>query len=1438
MSCFRQSAPTALAAALMGALLATLPAAAQDLVLQAELTGAPGDTTAPGDQLGAGVALDGDLLVATAPGHDLDGADVGAAFVYRKAGGEWLHEATLVPSDRNGDSTRLRTVGAAGDTVVACSTDAVSGGVPTAGSCWVFERVGTTWTETARIEPPVPAVLLNFGFSVALADDIVAIGAPGDQVAGIDSGAVFVFRRIGSVWSLEQKLVASDGSARDGFGWSVDLAPSGNLAIGAPRRNLGGDQPGAAYVFGRSGGSWSELTSVVPPGALDEAAAGTAVVFADDATLVVGSPQWDGSGTDVGRVDVFHDDGGTWSHLETLTAASPPDRAWLGATLAAAPSLITAGSPGIFDGSSFAGSVESFVLNGATWQTAGAVSPGSVVAGSRFGAAVALEENGTTLVASAPSDDLDGTLAGGVFLFSSPSPGSWDEVRRIRPTSTGAFDQLGTSVALDGDLALAGVPLDDIVGIADAGSAVVYRRIGSTWHVEQQLTASDASEDDAFGLSLDLDGDRAVVAAWKARGERGQAYVFDRDPADGRWSQVSRLQAADGSRGDEFGVSVGLDGDRVAVAARGGSVAYVFERDAGQWTETATLDPQQSPGAGPWLSGAAAVSGDRIAIGYPGDPDGGSVTVMLQQPDGSWAVESVLRESAAADGSFGFALHLDDDLLVVGSPDDNGTADSTGAVWVYRRSGSSWTLEQRLLDPDGGTGDRFGFAVTHDGSTLAAGALGADGDDGRILVFTSQGGTWDLVQSIGPPGNVAGGRLGGAISLSGATLLAGAPTRASVEGAPGAGGAFVYTRPEPPTASCSWSPTRPAAGAGVQFLDASTGSPDSWEWRFGDGATSDEMNPVHVYSEPGAYLVELTVRNALGESTANQVVDVGAGGEPRAGFSWSPAFPSPGDTVSFTDRSAGGLEAWSWNFGDGAASVQPSPNHVFAAPGEFEVELTVSGPGGTSTVTRTVEVTDVPTFTPDASIAAVAQVQGVGAFFTSRVNLLNTSDQAVDVDLVYTPRQDVGGPSHRTVVTLEARTQVELSDPLAVWFGFGDGESAVGALRFAAIGSPGAVLGQSVVIARNADGTEYGQFFPAVPADGVLTAGTTAFLASTVDAARTRVNLGVMATDDATVVRVAPEDPVGTGLSGSRVFSLDAGESAQLNDLDRRFSLGGVSDYVVRATVEAGEAIVYTSVLDGTATVPGTSDPTTILPVVGGADRVTLLELGPIVGFDEFSGSASITNLGGSDVQITATFFARGTPGAAATEDLTVPAGETLGFLDVVGDLFQLSGVGTVVLEGPPGARLTATGREFSILRGDGGQIVGTAGQLIPGMTDEALLRAGARYHLLGLRQIETGGGLERSHVAAFNPGSDPATVTLELYDGATGALEGTFDLRVRGTELVQRNNIIQVITGSADGRPKRIEAVSDRPVHLKAFRVNKDGDPITIDALAAPTPR
>ena len=148
-----------------------------------------------------------------------------------------------------------------------------------------------------------------------------------------------------------------------------------------------------------------------------------------------------------------------------------------------------------------------------------------------------------------------------------------------------------------------------------------------------------------------------------------------------------------------------------------------------------------------------------------------------------------------------------------------------------------------------------------------------------------------------------------------------------------------YKQSSTPNASFTFSPALPTVGQAVQFTDTSTGSPTSWSWNFGDGSTSTAENPSHTFASAGYYTVSLTVSNSSGSNSTSQTITVTTA--IMASFTFSPALPTVGQAVQFTDTSTGSPTSWSWNFGDGAISYIQNPSHAYARSGAFSVTLTI-----------------------------------------------------------------------------------------------------------------------------------------------------------------------------------------------------------------------------------------------------------------------------------------------------------------------------------------------------------------------------------------------------------------------------------------------------------------------------------------------------------------
>ncbi|MAB78478.1 MAG: hypothetical protein CMJ89_03900 [Planctomycetes bacterium] len=158
---------------------------------------------------------------------------------------------------------------------------------------------------------------------------------------------------------------------------------------------------------------------------------------------------------------------------------------------------------------------------------------------------------------------------------------------------------------------------------------------------------------------------------------------------------------------------------------------------------------------------------------------------------------------------------------------------------------------------------------------------------------------------------------------------------------------YISVTDSPPTGEFSGTPLSGVTPLKVFFSDGSTGVVTSWSWTFGDGGSSSEQNPCHIYATPGTYSVSLTVSNSGGSDTRTKLNYITVSqGPPTADFAGTPTSGATPLNTSFTDLSTGLTTSWFWDFGDLATSTLQNPSHTYSNPGAYHVSLTATGPGG------------------------------------------------------------------------------------------------------------------------------------------------------------------------------------------------------------------------------------------------------------------------------------------------------------------------------------------------------------------------------------------------------------------------------------------------------------------------------------------------------------
>ncbi len=325
------------------------------------------------------------------------------------------------------------------------------------------------------------------------------------------------------------------------------------------------------------------------------------------------------------------------------------------------------------------------------------------------------------------------------------------------------------------------------------------------WNQVAKVTAGDGASYDYMG-PLSLHMDTLVVGAHGVQDGRGAAYVYYRNQGGtDKWGQVKKVLAVDGAQSDDFGSALALNGDSLAVGARGKDsmtgAAYVHYRNQGgtdNWGHVKKVTASDAA-TGCEFGYAVALQGDTLVVGAPECSSGvGAAYVFYRNQDGTdnWGqVKKLTVAGGAMDDHLGYAVAINGDTVVVGAP---GYDSNTGVAYVfYRNQGGNdnWGQVKVLNITDSYAGDDIGGAVSVFGDTVIVGAAGADSEVGTAFAFyRNQGGNdnWGLVTQIWAADGAAGDCFGATVSLFGETLLVGTPGDDDYYS--GSGSAYILSR--------------------------------------------------------------------------------------------------------------------------------------------------------------------------------------------------------------------------------------------------------------------------------------------------------------------------------------------------------------------------------------------------------------------------------------------------------------------------------------------------------------------------------------------------------------------------------------------------------------------------------------------------------------------
>ena len=355
--------------------------------------------------------------------------------------------------------------------------------------------------------------------------------------------------------------------------------------------------------------------------------------------------------------------------------------------------------------------------------------------------------------------------------------GQWEQTRKLTAGDAAEMDYFGKSVSISGDIVVVGSECDDDAGICSGSAYVFDATTGVQLH---KLTAGDAAAYDYFGLRVSVSGNTIVVGAADdddAGTNSGAVYVFDATTG----VQLHKLTADDGAEFDWFGSFVSVSGNTIVIGAFGdddagsmsGSV-YVFDATTGQQLHKLTADDAAEDD---WFGFSGAISGDIIVVGSLNDDDAGgdSGSAYVFDATTGQQLHKLTAGDAEAGDRFGISVSVSGDTIVVGAYWDDDAGSKSGSAYLF--NATTGQQLHKLTADDAATDDLFGWAVSVSGNSIVVGApapydFDAGSWTGSAYVFDVNTGQ-QLCKLIADDA-ATDDRFGDSVSVSGDIIVVGA----------------------------------------------------------------------------------------------------------------------------------------------------------------------------------------------------------------------------------------------------------------------------------------------------------------------------------------------------------------------------------------------------------------------------------------------------------------------------------------------------------------------------------------------------------------------------------------------------------------------------------------------------------------------------------------
>jgi hypothetical protein len=717
----------------------------KDKTVWREISKIQPDDISAGDHFGASIAMDGEFAAVGAYGKD---SNTGAVYIFQNDGENWIQKAKLMAtdgmsSDYFGVSLSLRN----GFVIIGAYGRNISG--PNTGAAYIFQNDGDNWVQVAGLTAENGAAGDYFGGSVAIFGNYALVGAPGTDQSGEDSGKVYVYQYDGQRWILNAELDAPDGAAGGYFGTSVTLNQE-FLAIGATGAKTTNEAiSGAVYTFYNDGNQWvqsARITAGIPVNNGMDAAFQNRPLAMN--RLMADMTPW----YHIPFTDRF---GGHIIMDEKILAIRIMREYGASRIKIVRPIIEDPENPDDTPG----------------WEPVVIISSNEMEEDDGFGETMDMD-NGNLIIGS-PKKDSVHKDTGEVNIYTVPVHHKFQEVKLTAGYAETELDKFGESMAADGNRLIIGAPDDPNSGLY-SGAAHIFVKNNGNWIRETTLTAGDAAYQDYFGVSVDIEGDFAIVGAFlkKFSGvEAGAAYIFQN--IAGTWTQTARFYGDEPAEEAWFGASVSISNGFAVVGApnenMGTGAAYIFHYNGTTWERFKKLQKDRELSAvGDFFADSVSLDRNRLIIGIPGENQGRGAIQFFYFDGTDWIQQTKI--DGFGNDYFGEAVALYGDYAIAGMAGDD---HDQGAYYIFQWDGTDWLKTAQLISGENFPESRFGTSVAINDKYAVVGSANKEPVSGSAFIYQNQGGSWGSIAKVAAGDTEMYHAFGSAVAISGESFAVG-----------------------------------------------------------------------------------------------------------------------------------------------------------------------------------------------------------------------------------------------------------------------------------------------------------------------------------------------------------------------------------------------------------------------------------------------------------------------------------------------------------------------------------------------------------------------------------------------------------------------------------------------------------------------------------------